>query len=140
MRVLCVARHPILSDHLCRFFERFDVAAAAVVGVRQARMKVSSYDPDLVLCDYDLLTPTQLELWRADPSCAGVPIVAVSMSKRPDEIVPFEERAVLGFVYLPTLDPDVARAMLSKLRRQRDGVATPKRLSWPGTNPVAHRR
>lgn len=137
MRVLCVARHQILSEHLSRFFERFDVAAAPVVGMRQARVAAATYDPDLVLCDYDLLTPTQLALWRADPSASMVPIVALSMSKRPDEIVAIDARGVHGFLYLPTLEPETVRTLFSSLRRQRDGVAVPKRLSWPGTNPVA---
>ncbi|HEY4306120.1 MAG TPA: hypothetical protein VGM82_16735 [Gemmatimonadaceae bacterium] len=140
MRVLCVARHLILSEHLSRFFERFDVAAAPVVGMRQARTTISSYDPDLVLCDYDLLTPTQLALWRADPSASGVPIVALSMSKRLNEIVPIDARGVYGFLYLPTLDPATVRTLFASLRRQRDGVAMPKRVSWPGTTPAVRHR
>jgi DNA-binding NarL/FixJ family response regulator len=140
MRALCVARHPILSEHLTRFFERFDVAAAPVVGMKQARMAVSSYDPDLALCDYDLLTPVQLESWRGDAASNEVPIIAVSMTKRPDEVTTLQMQGVFGFLYLPTLDPDAARALLARHRRRREGVATPKRLSWPGTTPVTRHR
>jgi DNA-binding response OmpR family regulator len=140
MRALCVARHPILSDHLARFFERFDIATVPVVGMRQARSNVSSYDPDLVLCDYGLLTPTHLERWRADPASRGVPIVAVSMTKRPADVADVDGRGLAGFIYLPTIDSEVTRALFATLRRRRDGVTSPKRLSWPGTTPVARRR
>lgn len=139
MRALCVARHPILSDHLSRFFERFDVAAAPIVGMRQARSMVSSYDPDIALCDYDLLTPTQLALWRADPASAGVPIVAVSMRKRPDEVAGLDARGVAAFLYLPAAHPDAVRRLFTTLRRRRDGVVSPE-LSWPGTTPAARHR
>ena len=140
MRVLCVARHPVLSEHLCRVFERFDVAAAAVVGMRQARVSTRLYDPDVALCDYDLLTPTQLGLWRADRTAGNVPIIAVSMTKRPHEVTPIHERGVVAFLYLPTLDPGTVRGLFASLRRARDGVVSPNSLSWPGTTSVVHRR
>jgi hypothetical protein len=139
MRAFCVARHPILSEHLSRFFERFDVAAVPIVGLRQARSTILSYDPDLVLCDYDLLTPAELGLWRADPACAAVPMVAVSMTKRPDDVAD-QARGITGFLYLPTIDPETTRTLFAAVRRRRDGVASPNRLSWPGTTPVVRRR
>ena len=101
MRVLCVARHPILSEHLCRFFERFEVAAAPCVGIRSARGMITAYDPDIMICDYDLLTPSELEGWRADASTKTVPIVAVSMTKRPGEVRLAAATGVVGFLYLP---------------------------------------
>jgi CheY-like chemotaxis protein len=140
MRVLCVARHQILSEHLGRFFERFDVATAPVVGMRQARASIATHDPDVALCDYDLLTPTQLELWRADRAARAVPIVAVSMTKRPHEVTMIEERGVVAFVYLPTLQPATARALFAALRRQRNGVVSPSPLTWPLTTPAARLR
>jgi CheY-like chemotaxis protein len=140
MRMLCVARHPILSEHLCRIFERFDVATMAVVGMRQARMSITLHDPDIALCDYDLLTPTQLGLWRADRAASKVPIVAVSMTKRPREVTAIEERGVVAFLYLPTLEPESARALFAALRRRRDGVASPSTFAWPGTTSVVRSR
>jgi DNA-binding NarL/FixJ family response regulator len=140
MRVLCVARHPILSEHLCRFFERFDVAAAPCVGVRQARAMVLAYDPDIALCDYDLLTTSELEQWRDDAAAGRVPIVAVSMTRRPDEVRVADAEGVVGFLYLPTVSPVVAHQLLAGLRRRRDGVASPNQLPWPGTAPVARIR
>jgi DNA-binding NarL/FixJ family response regulator len=137
MRVLCVARHPILSEHLCRFFERFDVAAAPCVGMRSARGMIAAYDPDIVICDYDLLTTTELESWRADASTSPVPIVAVSMTKRPSEVRLAAATGVVGFLYLPTVSPVAAQQLLTSLRRSRDGVATSSELSWPGTTRAA---
>lgn len=140
MRVLCVARHRFLSEHLCRVFERFDVAAAPAVGMRQARTSVPAHDPDVALCDYDLLTPTQLELWRADVSSRNVPIVAVSMTKRPHEVTAIDERGVVAFLYLPRLESETARSLFAALRRRRDGVIPPTPLSWSGTTSVARQR
>jgi len=140
MRILCVSRHPVLSEHLCRFFERFDVATTAVVGMRQARASITLHDPDVALCDYDLLTPTQLGLWRADRAASKVPIVAVSMTKRPPDVTAVEERGVVGFLYLPTLEPETVRGLFATLRRQRDGVASPSTLAWPGTTSVVRSR
>lgn len=140
MRVLCVARHPILSEHLCRFFERFDVAAVGCVGVRQARSLISAYDPDVAICDYDLLTAQQLEQWQRDAAACRVPIVAVSLTKRPNQVRVFDAPGVVGFLYLPTVSPITAQQLLLSLRRRREGVASPDQLQWPGTAPVARIR
>jgi DNA-binding NarL/FixJ family response regulator len=140
MRVLCVTRHPILSEHLCRFFEQFDLAAVPCVGVPRARSLVPAYDPDLVLCDYDLLTPSELAQWRADAAARVVPIVAVSMTRRPSEVRLVEATGVVGFLYLPTTSPSVARHLLASLRRRRDGVASPNQLPWSGTASAARIR
>ena len=140
MRVLCIARHPILSEHLCRFFGRFDVAAVPCVGVRSARAMASAYDPDIAICDYDLLTASELEQWGADASAGRVPIVAVSMTKRPSEVRLIDATGVVGFLYLPAVSPIAAQQLLATLRRQRDGVATPNDLSWPGTTRIAQKR
>lgn len=140
MRVLCIARHPILSEHLCRYFERFDVAALPCVGVRSARGMISAYDPDIAICDYDLLTASELQRWRDDAGTSAVPIVAVSMSKRPSEVRLAAATGVVGFLYLPTVSPVAAQQLLTSLRRHRDGVITPNELSWPGTTRVAPTR
>lgn len=140
MRVLCVARHQILSEHLCLVFERFDVAAAAAVGMRHARTLVSSYDPDVALCDYDLLTTRQLELWRTDAAAGAVPIIAVSLTKRPSEVALTDARGIVGFVYLPMLDPAAVRALFTALRQPRDGVLSPTQLSWPEATSRPRRR
>src|SRR4051812_14100754 len=112
MRVLCVARHPVLSEHLCRIFERFDVAAVPCVGVRRARALISAYDPDVVICDYDLLTVSQLDQWRNDAAASPVPIVAVSLTKRPSEVRLLDAIGVVGFLYLPTVAPIAAQQLL----------------------------
>jgi hypothetical protein len=140
MRVLCVARHPILSEHLCLVFERFDVAAAPAIGMRHARTLASTYDPDVAFCDYDLLTARELDLWRADAAAAGVPIVAVSLTRPASEVALAEGQGVVGFVYLPTLDPAAVRELLAALRRPRDGVLPPAPLAWPGVAPLRRRR
>jgi chemotaxis response regulator CheB len=140
MRVLCVGRHQFLSEHLCRFFEKLDVAAVPCVGMREAMNAISVHEPDAVICDYDLLATSALGEWENDPALNGVPIIAVSLTRHPGEAHVMDVNAIAGFLYLPTLDPDAARRLLAGVRVQRSAVALPKDLPWPGTSPVAQVR
>src|SRR5262249_30063967 len=55
MRVVCVARHPFLSEHLGRLFEPLGVETIPCVGLREALASVATTGADAVICDYDLL-------------------------------------------------------------------------------------
>lgn len=101
---------------------------------------ISAYDPDVAICDYDLLTASELTAWRADAAASRVPIVAVSMSKRPSDVRLTEAAGVVAFLYLPTVTPSIAQELLASLRRRREGVVTPERLSWPGSAPTVRVR
>ena len=74
MRVLCVGRHPYLSEHLGRFFGNLGVDCTPCVGLAQAIALVPSHDPDAVICDYDLLATASLAKWESDPVLADVPV------------------------------------------------------------------
>lgn len=139
MRVLCVARHPFLSEHLCRFFDGEGVATIPCVGVREAMAEAPSLEPDVIVCDYDLLATTSLDDWERDPALSGIPLLAVSLTRHPGEAHLMDVAGISGFLYLPTLDPADAQRILASLRHDRAGVAAPDLRPWPGTTaPVAH--
>ena len=67
MRVLCVGRHPYLSAHLGRFFGELGVNTRSVVGLDEAIEAAAGYQPDAVVCEYDLLATLSLHCWERDP-------------------------------------------------------------------------
>jgi hypothetical protein len=140
MRVLCVARHQFLTEHLCRFFAGLGASAAPCVGVQDVTTTIASYDPDAVICDYDLLATMALHDWENDPALREIPVIAVSLTRHPGEAHLQDVNGIAGFLYLPTLDPADARRVLDGVRRTRGGVASPDRFTWPGTTPVAQLR
>jgi DNA-binding NarL/FixJ family response regulator len=135
MRVLCVARHPFLSEHLGRFFEKLGVDTVPCVGLQAATDQTPYDDIDAVICDYDLLAPLSSDLWESHPLLSAVPVIAVSLTRHPGDAHLRDAVGVAGFLYLPTLEPDAARGMLSAIRR-RDGVRPPEVLPWLGSTPA----
>jgi hypothetical protein len=140
MRVLCVARHRYLSEHLCRFFECLGLDTIPCVGIREAANMVPAHDPDAVICDYDLLATMSLADWERDPSVSGVPVFAVSLTRHPGEDHLLDVNGIAGFVYLPTLDRENARRLLAAIRPKRPRIDPPNVLPWPGTTAVAQLR
>jgi DNA-binding NarL/FixJ family response regulator len=136
MRVLCIGRHPYLSEHLCRFFQRLGVETIPCVGITEAAESVRIDNPDAVICDYDLLTPMSLSAWEQDPALAQVPIIAVSLTRNPGDTHLLDGNGIAGFLYLPTLDLDDAHRVLAAARRN-GGVEAPSVLSWPGSRQAA---
>jgi hypothetical protein len=132
MRVLCVARHPFLSDHLCRFFEELGVDTVPCVGTRGVAAALCIADFDAVICDYDLLATMPMTEWEHDPALAGVPVIAVSLTRHPGEAHLLDVNGIAGFLYLPSLDRDDARRFLDGLRR-KPGINPPAVLQWPRT-------
>lgn len=140
MRALCVGRHPFLSEHLCRFFENLGVDTVPCVGMAEAAVAARSTEIDVVIADYDLLATSPLVDWERDPSCAGLAVIAVSMTRHPGEAHLLDVNGIAGFLYLPTLDPAHAHRVLSAVRRERTAIHPPAVLPWPGTTPVAQIR
>ena len=103
MRALCIARHRFLSDHYCEVFAASDIECSSVVGFEEGTRVARDINPDVVLCDFDLLVTAPLERWERDSRLMTIPILAVSLTKRPDEVEPGETSAIAGFLYLPTL-------------------------------------
>ncbi|MDB4905342.1 MAG: hypothetical protein JWO05_126 [Gemmatimonadetes bacterium] len=135
MRVLCVARHEYLSAHFCRYFSELGLESFAAVGAADAEEQARVLSPDVVVWDYDLLATTALAAWEHDPTLSTLAVVAVSLTRRPDEASMLDANGIGGFLYLPTLDADSAMRLLRGARRRR-GVTPPGSLSWPGASPV----
>jgi len=132
MRVLCVGRHPYLSDHLCRFFDALGVDAQSVVGLEDAIDAAAACQPDVVVCEYDLLATIPLDGWERDPLLSRLPVMAVSLTRRPQEVHLLDVNGIAGFLYLPTLDREQALQMLSAAASwRRAAVVAPVSLPWP---------
>jgi hypothetical protein len=132
MRVLCVARHGVLSDHLASVFRTFGAETRSAVGLAAALAAVPSFVPEAVICDYDLLATVSLTEWERDPVLSRVPIVAVSLTRRPDEVHVLDVNNVAGFVYLPSLERDDGERLLVALgRRDVQSPRMPRRRDTP---------
>ena len=138
MRLLCIGRHPYLSEHLARFFDELGAETVSCVGMCDAEDFVRRHDPDAIICDYDLLATFSLGAWEVDPALARVPIIAVSLTRHPGEAHLLDKNSIAGFLYLPTLDREDALSLLTAVqRRRRPIIPPPTALQWPGTTPAA---
>lgn len=95
--------------------------------------------PDLVICDYDLLVSAPLVQWERDEMLGVVPIIAVSLTRRPEEAHLMDTNGIAGFLYLPTLEEGtVARIVhAATLRSIRPPAGA---LRWPmDSSPIRPR-
>lgn len=127
MRLLCVGRHAYLSEHLCRYFRGLGADCMAAVGAMEALGLAARYEPHVIVCDCDLVTPALLDEWAAEPRMADVPLLAVSLTRRPEELPPVELLGVAGVLYLPALERSQVLALLAGAHRRR-GVVPP--IGW----------
>jgi len=128
LRALCVGRHRYLSDHYGRFFRKLGVDVTSVVGVDDAISAAREYAPDVVFCEYDLLATMPLEPWESDPFISRVPVIAVSLTRRSDEMHLLDVNNIAGFFYLPALTEDDARRLLHAVRPSA-GFSLPSALA-----------
>lgn len=112
MKAICVGRHPYLSEHIARFFGRLGLETVAVVGLEAAARLAATDPPDVVLCEFDLLTAGALREWERDPGLGGISVIGVSLTRRPEEVPLLDAHGVAGFLYLPTLADADARRVL----------------------------
>jgi hypothetical protein len=127
MRLLCVSRHSVLSDHLASLFRSFGAETRSAVGLAEALVAAPSFAPEAVICDYDLLATVSLTAWERDPQLARVPIVAVSLNRRPDEVHALDVNNVAGFVYLPSLEHEDGVRLVGALGGARVASMRPRR-------------
>lgn len=116
MKALCVGRHRYLSEHFRLFFQKLGVDATSVVGITDAVSAAREQAPDVVFCEYDLLATVPLEPWERDPFLSRIPVIAVSLTRRSDEIHLLDVNNIAGFFYLPSLTEDDARRLLHAVR------------------------
>jgi chemotaxis response regulator CheB len=139
MRVLCVGRHAFLSEHLCRYFQDAGAECEPAVGAVEALRMASSFEPHVVVSDCDLITPALLDSWTKEPALANVPVLAVSLTRRPAESTPDESCGLTAVVYLPGLNREQAAALLTSVCRPR-GVSAPQQWSVSSAAPSARIR
>lgn len=131
MRALCTARHRFLSEHLSAWFGALDLECAVAVGLDDAIGVAAAFRPDVVLCEYDLLATAPLTAWERDPVLSRTPVVAVSLTRRPNEVHLLDVNGIAGFLYLPSLTTHDARRVLAAVHRP---VAPPPTYSLPGSH------
>ncbi|HUQ79539.1 MAG TPA: hypothetical protein VM076_00300 [Gemmatimonadaceae bacterium] len=116
MKALCVGRHRYLSEHYGQFFRKLGVDAQCVVGIADAIVAARQHRPDVVFCEYDLLATVPLEPWERDAFLSRIPVIAVSLTRRTDEMHLLDVNHIAGFFYLPALTDDDARRLLHAVR------------------------
>lgn len=112
LRALCIARHSFLSGHLARYFAAMGVATTDAVGLDAALERVGEMQPDVVICDYDLLATIPLENWEANDLLSQTPVIAVSLTRHAQELHLLDVNGIAGFLYLPTLEEAPAMKIL----------------------------
>ena len=120
LRALCIARHCFLSEHIARYFAGMGIDTTQAVGLESALEMAGKALPDVVICDYDLLATISLEMWERDTMLSNVPVIAVSLTRRAQELQLLDINGIAGFLYLPTLET------ASALRILRAAAVRPK--------------
>ncbi|MFL5614642.1 MAG: hypothetical protein ACJ796_13360 [Gemmatimonadaceae bacterium] len=109
----------------------------AVVGLDDAIDAAAAYQPDAVVCEYDLLATIPLDGWERDPLLSRLPVIAVSLTRRPEEVHLLDVNGIAGFLYLPTLEREQALQVLGAATSwRRAGVTSPASLPWPPPRPA----
>lgn len=112
MRVLCIARHPMLSEHIASVCTAAGARCEPVVGMPDGMHEARRTLPVVALCEVDLLVPDVMRAWEEDPILAHIPLLAVSLSRRQNETPMLLGAPVAGYLYLPTVsDSDLASAL-----------------------------
>ena len=137
MRLLCVGRHEILSEHLCRVFTETGARCEALVGVADVVARAAALEPHVIVCDCDLLTPSVLEHWATVLALASVPVLSVTLTHRPSELTDTGVRGSRLAVYLPGLDADgVSRLLATVIRPRGVDVLAGWDAPAPATSPM----
>ena len=80
------------------------IECESVIGLREGLDVSRAAHPDVVICDYDLLATAPRHEWQRESDHDRLPIVAVSLTRRPEEAHLVDGRAIAGFLYLPAVD------------------------------------
>lgn len=113
LRALCVARHRYLSDHFARFFAGLGIETKDTAGLEDALITSRLFEPQLVICEYEVLVTLSLEAWERDELLSKTPVIAVSLTRQPHEAHLLDVNGIGGFLYLPNLDRDAALRVLN---------------------------
>ena len=117
LRALCVGRHPFLADHFARFFATLGVETAGATGLDEALGLSRDFGPDVIICEYEVLATLSLEGWERDELLSRMPVIAVSLTRRPHEAHLLDVNGIGGFLYLPLLDREAAMRIINAAAR-----------------------
>jgi hypothetical protein len=107
-----------LGEHICSIMRSAGIDCQSVIGLREGMDVSRAARPDVVICDYDLLATAPRHEWQLASGRAESPIVAVSLTRRPEEAHLVDGRTIAGFLYLPSVDSaDVERTVLDATAR-----------------------
>ena len=138
MVVLCVARHHYLAQHLGRVLAHAGAATRSAVGLDEARRVAADCTPDVVAADYDLLATLPLHEWERDEILSRLPVIAVSLTRRPGESNALDVNGIAGCLYLPEVGASGVLGVLQAAVARAAVRAPNGALSWPGrTQPHA---
>ena len=108
-----MGRHRYLSEHLATVFRALELDTVAAVGMDEALAAARGHMPDVVICEYDLLATLSLDVWEQDPLLSRRPVIAVSLTRRPEEGHLLDVNGIAGFLYLPALSGEEALAVVA---------------------------
>lgn len=118
MRAVCISRHVFLGEHICSIMRSAGIECESVIGLHEGMEVSRAARPDVVICDYDLLATAPHHEWQRASGRVDLPIVAVSLTRRPEEAHLVDGRIIAGFLYLPAVDSaDVERMVLDATTR-----------------------
>lgn len=133
LRALCVGRHVFLADHFARFFAALGVETRDAVGLEHALIVSREFRPDVVICEYEVLATLSLEGWEKDELVSRMPVIAVSLTRRPYEAHLLDVNGIGGCLYLPVLDPATAMRIITAAAKGSRSLYVPAPVT---TSPV----
>jgi len=113
LKALCVGRHPFIAEHFARFFAALGIETRSAVGLHGGTFESRNFEADVIICEYELLATLSLEAWEKDDLLSTRPVIAVSLSRRPNEARVLDISGIGGFLYLPLLERDAAMRVIS---------------------------
>lgn len=137
LRALCVGRHRFLSDHFARFFNELGMDTTYAVGLEDALVQSRTFEPEVVICEYEVLATLSLEAWERDALLSRKPVIAVSLTRRPNEAHLLDVNGIGGFLYLPLLEPAAAQKVIAAAARGSHARYNPAPVTTGSTEDVA---
>ena len=133
LRALCVARHEFLSDHVARYFASLGLDTSFAVGLQDALHRSRDFKPDVVIAEYELLAMLSLDAWERDELLSRTAVIAVSLTRRPQEAHLLDVNGIAGFLYLPKLDAETAGRIVAAAAAS----SRPRYVPTLGTQPAS---
>jgi hypothetical protein len=85
----------------------------------------------VVVCEYDLLAMLPISAWECDELLSCLPILAVSLTRRPGEVNLLDVNGISGFLYLPALTDEKVHQVLDGAMRNIVRAPALSPLTWP---------